>query len=94
MSQEIYVGDTGTVLVLDCGQDISTATALSIEARKPNGDTVSWGGTLEGTSAVRFDTLADSLDAPGKWKLQSLVTTPAGVWRGKTVLLTVLAKFG
>lgn len=94
MTQEVYVGDTGTSIILDCGQDISTATATSIEARKPNGDTVSWEAALEGTNSIRYDVLADSFDAPGKWKLQALVTLPAGVWRGKTVPLTVLARFG
>ena len=60
---KVYTGDTGTVIVLDCGQNISTASARSIAARKPDGTTVvTWAAVAEGTNSIKFTTLADSLD--------------------------------
>jgi hypothetical protein len=94
MTSKVYVGDTGTAIVLDCGQDISNATARSIEVRKPDGTTASWAAVASGTNSIRFDTLAGTLDQVGKWRLQARATTPAGVWRGATAELVVYAAFG
>lgn len=91
---KVYVGDTGTAIILDCGQDVSAATARSIEARKPDGTTVSWAASASGTNAIRFDTLAGTLDQAGKWRLQAKVTLPSGLWRGATAELVVYAAFG
>lgn len=91
---KLYVGDTGTVITLDCGQDISAATARSIEVRKPDKTLVSWPATASGTTAIQFATLAGSLDMPGTWRLQAKVTMPTGVWRGETAQLEVYNLFG
>ena len=89
-----YVGDTGTLIVLDCGQDISAATARSIEVRKPDGTTATWAAVASGTTAIAFTTLAGSLDMPGRWRLQARVTLPSGQWRGETAPLDVYSPFG
>ena len=94
MTSKVYVGDTGTAIILDCGQDISAATVRSIEARKPDGTTASWAASASGTNAIRFDTLAGTLDQAGKWRLQAKVTLPSGLWRGATAELVVYAAFG
>lgn len=94
MTSKVYVGDTGTAIILDCGQDISAATVRSIEVRKPNGSRASWAATASGTNAIRFDTISTTLDQPGVWKLQAKVTLSSGVWRGETVELDVYAPFG
>jgi hypothetical protein len=93
MSNKIYVGDTGTAIILDCGTNISAASAITMEVRKPDGSVVSWTAALEGTNGVRYNTLAATLDQAGDWKLQARVTLGAGVWRGETVLLTVYPAF-
>lgn len=90
---KVYTGDTGTVIVLDCGQDISAATARSIEVRKPSGATASWSAVAEGNTSIKFTTLGDSLDQPGDWRLQARVVTPSGTWRGEAVTLTVHPNF-
>jgi hypothetical protein len=95
MIEKLYVGDTGTVIALDCGQDVSAATARTIEAQKPNGTTVTWAAVASGTNAISFTTLADSLDVPGKWKLQAKITLPGGgPYRGRTAAMTVYPFFG
>jgi hypothetical protein len=94
MTTKSYVGDTGTRITLDCGTDISTSSARTIEVRKPDGSTASWTATLSGTTGVYYDTAADTLDMPGTWRLQARVTIGSGVWRGETVLLQVYPAFG
>lgn len=89
-----YVGDTGTAIVLDCGQDISTATVRSIEVRKPDGSVTSWPAVASGATAISFTTVAGTLDAPGKWLLQAHITLGGGAWRGETAALAVYAAFG
>jgi hypothetical protein len=88
-----YVGDTGTRITMDCGTNISTASALEILARKPDGTAVTWTATLSGTDSLYFDTLAATLDQAGDWRLQAKVTIGSGVWRGETVLLQVHQAF-
>lgn len=91
---KVYVGDTGTQIVLDCGQDVSAATLRSIEVQKPDGTVVSWPAVASGTDALAYTSLAGTFDQVGKWRLQAKVTLPSGVWRGATVQLAVYAAFG
>lgn len=93
MQQKIYVGDVGTVLVLDCGQDISAAIARSIEVRKPGGSPVSWAASASGLNAIQYVSLAETFDLAGYWVLQAKVTLPTGVWLGESVSLHVYRKF-
>lgn len=88
-----YVGDTGTAIVLDCGVDISTASALTIEVRRPDASLVTWAATPDGSMALRYVTLADTLNMPGTWRVQALVTMQGGKWRGETVTLSVFERF-
>jgi hypothetical protein len=94
MAQKTYVGDTGTAIILDCVVDVSSANARSIEVRKPDGSLTSWPAAASGATSVRFDTMPDTLDMPGTWKLQSRVTMASGVWRGETAALSVFEHFG
>jgi hypothetical protein len=92
--EKVYAGDLGTRVILDCGQDISAATARSIEVQKPNGSTASWTAIAEGTNSIKFDTVANSsFDVPGTWRLQSKIAIGGAVWRGTTVTLTVYPFF-
>lgn len=90
---KVYVGDAGTLLVLDCGQNISAATVRSIEARKPNGAMVSWPATANGANSLQVILDDTMFTSPGRWFLQAKVTLPAGVWRGETVALDVYTPF-
>lgn len=92
-SDKTYVGDTGTAIILDVGADISAATELGIEARRPDGTVVTWSAVASGATGVRFDTMADSLDIPGNWTLQAVVALPTGRWRGKPARFRVYAPF-
>lgn len=90
---KLYIGDTGTVITLDCGQDISTATVRAIDVRKPDGTTTSWAASASGSNSVSFTTLAGTLDQAGEWRLQANVTLPSGEWLGETAYLEVSELF-
>ncbi len=90
---KVYTGDTGTVIVLDCGQNISTATARSIAVRKPDGSSTSWAAVGEGTDSIKHTSLAGTFDQAGDYQLQAVVTLPSGTWRGETVALHVYSPF-
>ena len=88
-----YVGDTGTVILLDTKQDISVATSVSISAKTPKGEVRSWSGAVVETTKVQYVTTAETFSEPGTWTLQAVVVTPAGRWRGESVELRVYANF-
>ena len=89
-----YIGDTGTVIVLDTGQSLSGASSVSIAALKPNGaTTVTWAGVVVETTKVSFTAPAGTFDQAGDWRLQAVVVLPSGAWRGETARLTVYLPF-
>ena len=90
---KVYTGDTGTVIVLDCGQDVSTATVRSIAVRKPDRSTTTWSAVAEGNNRIKDTSLAGTVDQAGEYRVQALVTLPSGVWRGETVALNVYSHF-
>ena len=97
MSSEnkVYVGDEGTVIELDCGEDISTATVTDIKVRKPDGTLVTWTGSKNGgvNSQIDYTVVTDDFDQPGAYRLQAYVEMPSGKWRGESVSLLVYKSF-
>ena len=90
-----YIGDIGTAIVLDTGQSLAGASAVSIEVLKPVGAApVSWAGTVVESTKVQFVSLADTFASAGEYKLQARVVLPGGTWLGETVGLTVYRPFG
>lgn len=89
----VYVGDETTAIELDCRADLGAATAVSIEAQRPDGSTVSWAGSVFEVTKVRVVLPAGALTIAGDWKLQPLVVIPPGAWRGKTVKMRVYRVF-
>lgn len=93
MSNKTYVGDTGTVITLDCGADITAAMSRKIKVRKPDMTSVEWTAVASGNNAIAFTSQAGTFDQAGDWSLQALVEMPSGKWLGSTALLTVYRPF-
>ena len=92
MTTKTYIGDTGTVVELDTGVSLAGATALTIEAAKPDGTTASWTGSASGTS-IAFTSLDGTFDVAGRWLLQAKAVLPSGTWRGETVQMVVYSHY-
>jgi hypothetical protein len=86
---KVYVGDAGTVVVLDCGQNVEGAVTRAIEVRRPDGSFTSWPATPNGTNAIQATINANELTIAGAWRLQASVVMPNGTWRGATTVLRV-----
>ena len=75
----IYMGDIGTLLRVDCGEDISSGASFEIKYRKPDAlkTTGSWVGTLSGTDIVQYAIQDGDLDVKGTWRVQAEITVSA-----------------
>lgn len=92
--ERIYVGSIGTVIRCNCVDDISDATNLVIEARKPNGAVLVWPAVADGpTHCLYVIPDASVIDMPGMWLFQPIVTTPTGQWPGATDRRMIYARF-
>lgn len=90
---KVYIGDTGTQIFLDCGEDITNATALSIKVQKPDNSIVTWPGELSGITSILYTTTDSDFDQEGIWKLQAYVETPDGAWTGAVTVLNIYSAF-
>lgn len=85
----VFVGDIGTEIIIDCGTDISTATLLKIEARKPDGVKVLWTATLSGTQKIKYAVQSGDINLAGRWDLQAYVEMPGWSGRGEIATMRV-----
>ena len=73
----IYVGDIGVEINYNCLEDISAATLLQLNYRKPGGDTGFWVAVADGTQALKYVTAAIAdLDRAGLWRIQPYIELP------------------
>lgn len=92
---KVYKNDAGTVLQVDCGEDISGASAVALKVLKPNTSVEeSWTGAAGGTGnqyvVVTIDGTTVKVDVAGEYRIQPHITALSG-WtgRGETVRLVV-----
>ena len=88
-TNKVYVGDSGTEIILDTLVDLSTATKVSIKVRRPNGAVTEWVGTVFETTKVRYVTQPGDLSVKGPHLLQAYAEMPVWIGRGETVELEV-----
>jgi len=91
---KVYVGDVGTVILVDTLSDITSSTVRKILARKPNGIEIEWAAAVDSTTKLSYTTQDGDLDTVGKWMLQAYVELPSGKWYGETAHFTVHERFG
>ena len=87
----VFVGDTGTEIILDCGTALASATVRQVIARTPRGTKKTWTATQEGLNSIKYTTAAGDLDQPGEWRLQAYIEMPGWKGFGDVVSLTVKA---
>ena len=88
-----YVGDIGTILLLDCGVSIVDATVTNILVEKPNGVFLTWVGSIYEEQYVKYTIKAGDWNLNGTWKYQSYVETPNWKGKGETVSQVVYTAF-
>jgi hypothetical protein len=75
-----HVGDIGTPIVFDTGEDLTLATVHKLIYRKPNGTTGEWEGIIDGTKLMFVTTLITDLDQAGTWDVDAYIEIPG--WKG------------
>ena len=81
MSNKIYVGQTALIIRVTTGIDLSTASAVQIKYKKPDGTTGAWTGTVYNeTRGIISYTIASAsdLDQEGDWIAWAYVTFTGG----------------
>lgn len=78
------IGDIGTAIIVDMGVDISAATGLDFEVRKPSypatGGEESWTPTVYLTNYLRYIVTTGDFDEEGDYEIVPSLTL--GSWSG------------
>lgn len=89
----VFIGDVGTVIVLDTGSTITDATSVKIKYLRPDGSNGEWTGTIYETTKVKYILQAGDLNVAGTWKLQAYVVLPTWSGYGTSANLEVIKPF-
>jgi hypothetical protein len=76
----IYAGDIGTEIILDCGVDLSGVTEAKIILRHAKTGSVEKAATTDG-NCVKYIIEASDLSEPGTYHIQAYVSMDG--WSGK-----------
>lgn len=79
MQGPMHVGDIGTAVMLDLGEDIGVTLAQHIKVTKANGQKVVWAATVQGQFLIHYTQMND-LNVEGTYQMQGYVKT--AIWEG------------
>lgn len=85
----VFVGDVGTVIILDTKVNITTTTTRKILVETPSGVSREWVASIEGLTSIKYTIQEGDLDEAGVWMLQAYVEMPGWKGRGSSVMLDV-----
>jgi hypothetical protein len=80
MSNQIFVGDIGTQIIVDTGEALASATVLQLKIKKPDGTKVTKTATITETTKLLYSTIAGDLNLAGEYIVQAYVELPG--WKG------------
>jgi len=89
----VRLGDIGTVIELDTGEDLANATAIKIKVKKPNGEELEWLADKSLPTSVKHTVAAGELDVAGYWLLAAYVEFGTSKFSGETAELFVRKVF-
>jgi len=89
-----YVGDVGTIIIVDIGESVSAATYTALKVRKPGADTeYIWSGEVYNTNYVKYTTVDGDFSIAGQYHVQPHIITSTWDGLGETITLTVFDPF-
>lgn len=86
---KIYVGDIGTVILVDCGTVITGATNTKLKVKKPDGSEVEWTATIDGTQKLKYIVASGDLNVAGTYYLNALLILGSWAGLGETATFSV-----
>lgn len=81
----VFKTQTLLQIKLDTLLNVSAATDKKILYKKPDHTSGSWDATLEGTTVLVYQPVANDIDQDGVWKLQARVVLDGKVGYGEIV---------
>jgi len=89
-SSKPYVNDIGTVILLNTGYDLTTATLLQIYVKKPFGTVEIWTGTMHSDSkSIAFSTLGSGNNAYQELGMNIIESDESGLEPNKLYNLSI-----
>lgn len=89
MPNEIFVADEGTLIIVDCGCDITDASVTQIKGKYPDGTEFTWTASISGTDYLNYNLVATDTENEGLIKAQAYIETPSGKWSGEKFMLKI-----
>ena len=93
MTEKHYKNEVGTIINVDCGCDLTTATSTVFNIRKPSGIEVMWPAILEGTNFLRYISIEGDFSETGLYLLQADVSLPGWIGLGGTASFEIFEKY-
>lgn len=90
---KVYVGDVGTVIIVNTKEDLAAATVTNIKVQKPNKTEVIWAGTVYENTKIKYIIQEGDFDVPGDYMVQAYIEIPGWKGRGETTQFTVYARY-
>jgi hypothetical protein len=92
MADKFFVGDVGTLIKVDVGQDVTGATNTTLKVEKPDGTLVSWTATVNG-QYLEYTVIAGDFDQAGRHYLQAALTFSGWTGLGETTTFILYDPF-
>ena len=93
MAEKIYKGDIGTIVLVDCGSDVSDAITQGLIIKKPDGKIAIWESEVYQNNYLKYVIEEDDFDQSGEYEGNAFVTLPTWSGRGHTFNFTVYDPF-
>lgn len=93
---DIFVGDIGTEIILECDVDVSAGSTWEIHYVKPSGESGTWeADPVSGeVTQISYVTEVGDLDEAGDWQVQAYVELVSWEGHGEIEILTVKSPLG
>ncbi len=89
MADQHYVGEVGTKIYVDVGEDVSTNEEVKLFVKKPTGALATWTAVVYQKNFLKHVTVAGDWNEPGTYHLQAYVKLTDWEGRGKTVQFSI-----
>jgi hypothetical protein len=94
MADKHYVGETGTRILIEADSDISAASGVWMEAKKPDGITIEvWSAVIVSGVYIEHIVASGDFDQAGQYSVQPHIATSGWAGYGSTDTFEVHKKF-
>jgi len=95
MTGTAYVGDVGSVILIETNLDLKNATMVKINVYTPNKDKKVWNAKVDITNSkfIRYIVQSGDFSIPGTYYLQPEVTVGGFTGKGETIKLIIKQSF-